>query len=180
MAKHTLATCSLTGCFGCHMSLLDIDDRMLELVQLVDFDKSPFDDKKCFDSIVDIGFVEGGVSDDHNVETLRAFREHCKILIGVGACAINGGVPALRNTVSLHDCLATTYLKDGVEDADHMIPRDEDLPRLLDRVYPVHEIVKIDYFLPGCPPSADAIWAGLTALIAGRVPDLPYLLLKYD
>jgi NAD-reducing hydrogenase small subunit len=67
-----------------------------------------------------------------------------------------------------------------VEDADHMIPRDDDLPRLLDRVYPVHEIVRVDYFLPGCPPSADAIWAGLLALIAGEVPDLPYQLLKYD
>jgi NAD-reducing hydrogenase small subunit len=162
------------------MSLLDIDERLIELVQLVTFDKSPFDDKKRFDSIVDIGYVEGGVSDENNVKTLRAFRDHCTILVGVGACAINGGVPALRNAVSLRECLATTYLSDGVEDADHMIPRDDDLPRLLDRVYPVHEIVRVDYFLPGCPPSADAIWAGLLALIAGEVPDLPYQLLKYD
>ncbi len=100
-AKPRLATCALTGCFGCHMSLLDIDERILELIDLVDLDRSPFDDKKAFDGPVDIGLVEGGCSNEYNVLELRDFRQHCRILVSVGACAINGGVPAMRNTIGL-------------------------------------------------------------------------------
>lgn len=172
MAKPTLATCSLAGCFGCHMSLLDIDERLLELVELLELDRSPLNDKKAFDSIVDVGFIEGGCANEHDVRVLRDFREHCRVLIAVGACAINGGVPAMRNPLSLQECLEATY-------ADR-IPDDPELPRLLDRVYPAHEVVNVDYFLPGCPPSADAIWSGLNDVLAGRTPSLPYRLLRYD
>jgi len=178
--KPRLATCSLTGCFGCHMSLLDIDERLLELVDLVELDVSPLDDKKSFDGVVDVGLIEGGCSNEYNVRELREFRKNCRILVSVGACAINGGVPAMRNTIGLRECLEAVYLH-GVSLKDGgMIPNDEDLPLLLDRVYPSHEIVKIDYFLPGCPPSADAIWEGLRDLLTGRTPALPYLLRKYE
>ena len=178
--KPRLATCSLTGCFGCHMSLLDIDERILELADLVDLDCSPFDDKKSFDRSVDVGFIEGGCANEHNVAVLRDFRKHCRILVSVGACAINGGVPAMRNTISLRECLEDVYLKGLSLEGNGLIPNDEDLPLLLDRVYPSHEIVKIDYFLPGCPPSADAIWATLRALLIGQAPVLPYHLFKYE
>ncbi|MCW7541115.1 NADP oxidoreductase [Aquabacterium sp. A7-Y] len=180
MAKPRLATCSLAGCFGCHMSLLDIDERLLELVDLVDLDRSPLDDKKAFDVPVDLGLVEGGCASEHNVQVLREFREHCRWLVSVGACAINGGVPALRNTIGLRACLEEAYVRGPTVEAGASIPDDEDLPLLLDRVYPCHEIVKIDGFLPGCPPSADAIWTALTALLTGQAPRLPYRLLKYD
>jgi NAD-reducing hydrogenase small subunit len=108
--KPTLATCALTGCFGCHMSLLDIDERILELINLVDLDVSPFDDKKCFDGQVDVGFIEGGCSNEYNVRELKDFRAHCKILVAVGSCAITGGVPAMRNNISLRECLEAVYL----------------------------------------------------------------------
>ncbi len=180
MTKPRLATCSLTGCFGCHMSLLDIDERILELIDLVDFDVSPLDDKKKFDGPVDIGLVEGGCSNEYNVRVLREFRLHCRILVSVGACAINGGVPAMRNNVGLRACLETVYLHGMSLEGEGMIPNDDELPLLLDRVYPSHEVVKIDYFLPGCPPSGDAIWAALQSLLRGEVPHLPYLLSKYE
>jgi NAD-reducing hydrogenase small subunit len=180
MAKPKLATCSLAGCFGCHMSLLDIDERLIELIDLVDFDKSPLDDKKRFDCQVDIGLVEGGCANEHDVHVLRDFREHCGILVSVGACAITGGIPAMRNAVGLRECLEEAYLNGPTVEAGGMIPDDEDLPLLLDRVYPSHEIVKIDYFLPGCPPSGDAIWAALRALLTGSELNLPYQLLKYE
>lgn len=180
MTKPKLATCSLTGCFGCHMSLLDIDERLLELVDCVDLDKSPLDDKKEFDGMVDVGLVEGGCSNEHNVHVLREFRKHCKVLVAVGACAINGGIPAMRNLVGLKECLEEAYLRGPTVADGGVIPNDDDLPLLLDRVYPAHEVVKIDYLLPGCPPSADAIWEGLTALLAGKPPALPYQLLKYE
>ncbi len=180
MAKPTLATCSLTGCFGCHMSLLDIDERLLELADLVELDRSPFDDKKAFDRPVDVGFIEGGCSNEYNVRELQEFRQYCRILVAVGACAINGGVPAMRNSISLRECLEAVYLDGPTLEGGGMIPSDPDLPLLLDRVYPAHEVVKIDYFLPGCPPSGDAIWEGLRALLTGHEPVLPYQLCKYE
>jgi len=180
MKKPRLATCSLTGCFGCHMSLLDIDERLLELMDLADLDRSPLDDKKTFDCAVDVGFIEGGCSNESNVYELREFRKHCRILVAVGACAVNGGVPAMRNAFSLRECLERVFLEGRTVEGRGMIPNDPDLPLLLDRVYPAHEVVKIDYFLPGCPPSGDAIWTGLKALLAGKAPELPYQLLKYE
>lgn len=179
MAKPLVATGHFAGCFGCHMSLLDIDERILDLVELVEFDKSPINDIKTFSRPVDIGIIEGGVSNDENVEFLRMFREKCKILIAMGACAVTGGVPSMRNTVPLAECLQEAYLN-GPTVVDGVIPNDPDIPILLDKVYPCHEVVKIDYFLPGCPPSGDTLWAALSALLSGKEPVLPYECLKYD
>jgi NAD-reducing hydrogenase small subunit len=180
MAKPKLATCSLAGCFGCHMSFLDIDERLIQLIDLVDLDKSPLDDKKNFDCMVDVGLVEGGCANEHDVHVLRDFRKHCNILVSVGACAITGGIPAMRNPVGLRECLEEAYLNGPTVEGAGLIPNDEDIPLLLDRVYPSHEIVKIDYFLPGCPPSGDTIWEALRALLTGSEPKLPYKLLKYE
>ena len=179
MGKPLVATAPLTGCFGCHMSLLDIDERILDLVQLIEFDKSPINDIKTFSRPVDIGLLEGGISNEENLEWLIEFRKNCKILIAIGQCAITGGVPAMRNTVSLKECLEEAYLN-GPTVVDGVIPNDPDIPILLDKVYPCHEVVKIDYFLPGCPPSADTLWAALTALLTGKDVGLPYELVKYD
>ena len=128
MPKPTLATCSLAGCFGCHMSLLDIDERLFELLELVDLDRSPFDDKKEFDGRVDIGLIEGGCANEHDVALLRRFREQCGVLVSVGACAINGGVPAMRNPLPLRECLEETYLR-GPALGERLIPDDDELPR---------------------------------------------------
>lgn len=177
-AKLKIATCSLAGCFGCHMSFMDIDERLLELAEIAEFDRSPLSDVRQIGPC-DFGLVEGGVCNAENVEVLRAFRKNCKILVAVGACAINGGIPALRNRYALGDCLKEAFLI-GLGVTDPKIPNDPELPLLLDQVYPIHEVVKVDYSIPGCPPSADAIWTALTALIAGNEPQLPYRLIRYD
>jgi NAD-reducing hydrogenase small subunit len=161
------------------MSILDIDERLLELIQIVDFDKSPFDDIKVFSAPCDVGLIEGGCSNDENVHVLRAFRQNCRILVSVGECALMGGVPALRNGIPLSECMKEAYLN-GPSVVDGVLPNDPDLPLILDRVYPSHEVVKIDHFLPGCPPSADAIWEFLGALLAGKGIDLGYRMIKYD
>lgn len=180
MAKPKIATAHLTGCFGCHMSFLDIDERLVQLIELVDFDKSPIDDIKNFSGQCDIGIIEGGCSSDENVETLQEFRKHCNTLIAVGECALQGNIPAMRNTVPLKECLEEAFLN-GVTVVDGVIPNDPDIPLLLDKVYPAHEVVKIDYFLPGCPPSADTIWEALTALLKGETDlVLPYELIRKD
>ena len=176
--KIRVATTSLAGCFGCHMSFLDIDERMLQLAEVVEFGRSPINDiEHCTNC--DIGLIEGGVCNSENVHVLREFRKNCKILVAVGACAINGGLPAMRNFIPLEECLSEAYL-DGIGVENAQIPSDPELPLLLDKVRPIHEVVKIDYFLPGCPPSADVFWKFLTDLIDGREPSLPYELVHYD
>jgi NAD-reducing hydrogenase small subunit len=177
--KLKVATTSLGGCFGCHMSLLDIDERIVDLVDIIELDRTPLTDIKQCSETVDIGLIEGGVCNSENVHVLREFRKSCKTLVAVGACAINGGVPALRNFVPLEECLAESYLTgQGLESPQ--VPSDPELPLLLDKVHPIHELVKVDYFLPGCPPSGNAFWKFLTDLAAGKVPSLPYDLLHYD
>jgi NAD-reducing hydrogenase small subunit len=181
MGKAVIATTSLAGCFGCHMSFLDIDERILKLVELVEFNKSPINDIKRFSKPCDVGLIEGGCCNSENVEVLRSFRKNCKVLVSVGECAIMGGLPALRNSLPLKECLEEAYLRTPtVDPAERIIPNDEDLPIILDKVYPCHEVVKIDYFLPGCPPSADAIWEALTALVEGRPLALTYAQIKFD
>jgi len=182
MSKPVVATTSLAGCFGCHMSLLDIDERILPLIELVEFNKSPVDDIKEFTKQCDIGLIEGGCCNSENIHVLKDFRKNCKILIAVGECAIMGGLPALRNGIPVKECLEEAYL-DGptvTNNIHRILPNDSELPMILDRVYPCHEIVKIDYYLPGCPPTADLIWDALYALVTGDEMKLPYEVVKFD
>jgi NAD-reducing hydrogenase small subunit len=175
--KLKIATTSLAGCFGCHTSFLDIDERILQLIEFVDFDRSPLTDiKHC--GQCDIGIIEGAVCNAENVHVLREFRANCKIIVAIGACSVNGGLPALRNRVDVEDCLTRVYC-DRVR-ANQSVPNDPELPLLLETVHPINEVVRVDYFVPGCPPSDEAIWKFLTDLIAGRTPRLENELLRFD
>jgi NAD-reducing hydrogenase small subunit len=176
--KVRVATTSLAGCFGCHMSILDIDERIIDLIELVEFDRSPITDIKNVGEC-DIGIIEGAIANSENVEVLREFRKNCKTLIAIGACALNGGIPAMRNHYDLAECVRESYI-DGIGLDKPCIPSDPELPRILDKVHPVHEVVKIDYFLPGCPPTADIIWDTLTALLEGRQPQYTHEEVRYD
>lgn len=179
--KPKVATTSLAGCFGCHMSILDIDERILQLIDLVEFDKSPIDDIKAFTGRCAIGLIEGGCCNEENVRVLRDFRAHCDTLIALGECAMMGGLPAMRNTVPLKECLDEAYLNGPtVHNPRRALPADRELPLILDKVYPIQSVVKVDYYLPGCPPPADAIWQALVALLTHKPLDLPYELIKYD
>jgi NAD-reducing hydrogenase small subunit len=180
--KLRIATTSLAGCFGCHMSFLDIDERLLDLLDYIEFDRSPLTDIKHVGEHgpCDIGLVEGGVCNAENVHVLREFRRNCKTLVAIGACAVNGGLPAQRNHLDLRDILEVVYATETGLAQGTRIPDDPELPLPLNEVHPIHEVVKIDYFLPGCPPPADAIWKFLTDLIAGRTPQLGHGLIHYD
>ena len=161
------------------MSFLDIDERILKLIEIADFDTSPIDDIKDFTGPCEVGIIEGGVSNEEEVEVLHRFRKNCKVLVAIGECALTGGVPSMRNLVPLKEGLEEAFLN-GPSVDNGVIPNDPELPLILDRVYPVHEVVKIDYLLPGCPPQADTLWAALTALLSGEEPSLSYDLIKYD
>jgi NAD-reducing hydrogenase small subunit len=181
MAKPKVATASLAGCFGCHMSILDIDERILQLIDLIDFNKSPIDDIKEFTEHCAVGLIEGGCCNEENVRVLQDFRKNCDVLIALGDCATMGGIPALRNTIPLKECLEEAYLHGPtVHNPAGVIPNDKELPLILNRVYPVQEVVKIDYYLPGCPPPAETIWQALVALLTNKPLELPYELIKYD
>jgi NAD-reducing hydrogenase small subunit len=181
MAKPRVATTSLAGCFGCHMSILDLDERILALAEIVDFDRSPIDDLKHVSQRCDVGLIEGGCCNEENVAVLREFRRNCDVLVSLGDCATMGGIPALRNTVPLEACLREAYL-DGptVHNPRRRIPDDHEIPLLLDKVLPAHEVVRIDVHLPGCPPPPEAIWRALHAILTKAPLELGHGLLRYD
>jgi NAD-reducing hydrogenase small subunit len=178
LPKVRIATTSLAGCFGCHMSILDLDERLFPLFGLIEFDRSPLTDIKMIGDC-DLGIIEGGLCNAENVHVLREFRAHCRKLVAIGACAINGGLPAQRNHLRLPLILQEVYQSSpGL--ANGLIPNDPELPLPLNKVHPLHEVVEIDYFIPGCPPSADAIWKALTDILADHVPTLGHGLIHYD
>ena len=180
--KIKVSMISLCGCWGCTLSFLDVDERLLALLDKITILRCSLTDVKRIPERCAIGFIEGGVANEENIHTLQHFRENCDILISVGACAIWGGVPAMRNMVELTDCLAETYVHSptNVPGAQPVIPFHKEVPILTTKVYPCHEVVKMDYFLPGCPPSADAIFKVFDDLISGRPVDLPVSLNQFD
>ena len=169
MSRKRLATVWLDGCSGCHMSFLDIDERLLDLVGQCDLVYSPLVDRKDFPDEVDVALVEGSVSSEHDLEKIRMIREHTHVLVSLGDCAVTGNVPSLRNSIGAESVLKRAYL-----DPDLLNPQlpGDDVPKLLSIVRPVHSVVHVDVFVPGCPPSADTIYYVLSELIEGRQPDL--------
>lgn len=175
-----IATVSLAGCFGCHTGLLDIDEALLELADRIELDRSPLTDIKRVGPC-DVGLIEGGLCNAENVETLLGFRAACRVLVAVGACAITGGLPALRNGRDVGALLHRVYADPARPGLGRgVVPDDPELPLLLDRVRPVHEVVHVDHVLPGCPPPADAFRALLAGLLDGTVPEPRGRLLRYD
>lgn len=180
--KIKIATISLCGCWGCNLSTLDCDERIIGLLDLVTITRSSFTDIKRITDRCAVGLVEGSVANEENVETLAHFRENCDILISVGACAVWGGVPSLRNSLPLADVLREAYLDSvtRVPGSPDVVPAHPEIPRLTGRIFPCHEVVHMDYFLPGCPPSGDAVFKVLDDLAHGRPVNLPTSLTKYD
>jgi NAD-reducing hydrogenase small subunit len=179
MDRLKLATVWLAGCSGCHMSFLDLDEWLLELAQLADVVYSPVLDVKEFPKGVDITLVEGAVANEENLEMLRKIRERSKVVVAFGDCAVTGNVTSLRNPLgSAKPVLKRSYSE--LADVRPGVPSEPGiLPVLLDRVEPLHAMVSIDYFMPGCPPSASEIRTVLEAFVAGREPKLEGKQIKF-
>lgn len=168
MSKAKIATTWLDGCSGCHMSFLDMDERLAELADKIELVYSPLVDHKEFPEAVDVAIVEGAVATNEDVEKIQKIRKRSKVLVALGDCAVAGNVPSMRNPLKLADVCSRAY-KENAQLQQQMPTKL--LPKLLPQVKPVHEVVKVDVFVPGCPPPADAIFFVVSELLAGRVPD---------
>jgi len=169
MSKVRFATVWLDGCSGCHMSFLDIDERILELMPHIEVVYSPLVDTKDYPENVDVVLIEGAVSTEDEVKKIRKIRQHTKILIALGDCAVTSNVPSMRNKFTVEEVELRAYFENAQN--NRCIP-DQVIPALLEKSRPVHEYVKVDVFVPGCPPEADTIFFVLSELVAGRMPDL--------
>ena len=172
MAKPKVASDWLAGCSGCHMSLLDMDERIVKVVELADLRATPITDLKEPDKEgVDVGILEGAVNLSTNVEVAQRMRERCKVLVALGDCAVFGGVLTMRNFVKMEDALRRAYVETESTDSEGKIPSDPELGKP-ETVKALSEVVKVDVFVPGCPPDADVIFYVLAELAQGRIPEI--------
>ncbi|GAP06820.1 coenzyme F420-reducing hydrogenase, gamma subunit [Anaerolinea thermolimosa] len=179
MSKPKISTDWMCGCAGCHMSLLDIDERILKIAELADIRATPITDlKEPDESGVDVGILEGGINNTANEEVAHRMRKRCKILVALGDCAVFGGVPAMRNFFTLEETLKRAYIETESTDSEGKIPDNPELARMT-RVRAVHEVVPVDIFVPGCPPDPDVIYYVLSELAQGRKPELKGELLHW-
>ena len=169
MSKKRLATVWLDGCSGCHMSFLDMDERLLTVAGMADLVYSPLVDAKEFPENVDVTLVEGAVSSEEDLHKIKIVRERTKILVSLGDCAVTANVPGMRNPFGVKAVYDRAYRENVTFDPG--IPN-QVVPALLPNSRPVHEFVTVDVFVPGCPPSADTIYYVVTELLEGRQPDV--------
>ncbi len=169
MTKKKIATVWLDGCSGCHMSFLDMDERVLAIAGAADLVYSPLVDAKEFPKDVDVTLVEGAVSTEEDLHKIKMIRERTKILVSLGDCAVTANVPGMRNPFGTKAVYDRAYRENVTFDPG--VP-DQVVPALLPASRPVHEFVKVDIYIPGCPPSADNIYYAVTELLEGRTPDL--------
>ena len=172
MAKPKISSDWMCGCAGCHMSLLDMDERILAVAELTDIRATPITDlKEPDESGVEVGVLEGGINNSANEEVAIRMRKRCKTLVALGDCAIFGGVPAMRNFFTIEETLRRAYVETESTNSEGKIPSDPELATMT-KVRAVQEVVPVDYFVPGCPPDADVIFYVLSELAQGRKPEL--------
>lgn len=179
MTKPKVATVWLEACAGCHMSFLDIDERIVDLLDKVDIVYSPIVDPKEIPQ-VDVGVIEGALGNEEELHLAKVMRENCKILIAWGDCAVFGGINCMRNFMSVDEVLKEGYVNTpSTVNPKGVIPG-QDLPALLPKAIPVDYAVKVDVHVPGCPPDADTILYVFSEILEGRMPKVPVDMMRYD
>jgi NAD-reducing hydrogenase small subunit len=167
-SKVRFATMWLDGCSGCHMSLLDMDERLIEIADRIEMVYGPLVDAKEYPHDVDVALIEGAVSSVEDRHKLLIARERTKVLVVMGDCAVTSNVPGMRNKYPVGTILDRAYVDTVTIQPGHPT---EDVPALLPHALPAHEVVAVDLFVPGCPPPADALHFVIAELLEGRTPD---------
>jgi NAD-reducing hydrogenase small subunit len=180
MNKPKLATVWLEGCAGCHMSFLDLDEALIDILAAVDLTVSPITDFKDYAfPDVEVGIVEGGIGNEEQEEIVVKLRERCRVLVAWGDCAVFGGINALRNWIPKGELLRRAYMETA-STVDGVLPVHADLPALRDRVVGVDNVVAVDVYVPGCPPAPEGIAYALQEILQGKMPVLPTEMLHFD
>lgn len=167
--KLRLASAWLGGCSGCHMSFLDLDETLITLLGKAELVYGPLVDAKQYPQKVDICLVEGAVSTRDHLELAQTIRHNSRQVISFGDCAVTGNLTSMRNRIPVAELLTRVYHEPLPAAADGSGL----LPELLPQALPLHQVIKVDVYLPGCPPAPERIMAVLTALLAGRPVTLP-------
>jgi NAD-reducing hydrogenase small subunit len=176
--KPKVATVWLGGCSGCHMSFLDLDERLIDLADKIELVYSPIADVKDFPRDVDVTLVEGAVASYEHEEFARLIRRNSRIVVSFGDCAVTGNVTAMRNALDVDDVLNRSYVE--LADLTPRVPRDyPTIAELMKQARPLHEFITVDAFIHGCPPTADQIWSAVSELLAGKKPELTHVFLRY-
>lgn len=170
--KVRLATAWLGGCSGCHMSFLDLDELLIELAGAADIVYGPLVDTKEFPPNVDVALIEGAVANVDHVELAQQIRERSQIVVSFGDCAVTGNVTSMRNRLNVDDLLTQVY-REGPGQAPRGLEADHVMPALIQRVLPLHQVIPVDVYIPGCPPDPDRIWTAVSALLEGEMVRLP-------
>lgn len=178
MEKVKLATSWLDACAGCEMSLLDVDEFIIDLAQAVEFTRSPITDIKEFPEVT-VGLITGAIGTTEQEEEAKELRAKCKILIVLGDCACFGGIPSMRNAFSKEEVLRRAYIE-SESTKNGKIPSSPEIPALLEKAVPVDAVIKVDCFVPGCPPRSGDIKYALGELLQGRIPVLPSEMMRFD
>jgi NAD-reducing hydrogenase small subunit len=176
--KIRFATAWLGGCSGCHMSFLDLDERLIELAEYADLVYSPIADVKEFPEAVDVTLVEGAVANVDHLELARKIRARSRVVASFGDCAVTGNVTSLRNRLAVDDLLTQVY-REGPGKAPRGGAGDNIMPALLPKVLPLHQVIAVDAYIPGCPPDAERIWTAVRALLKGESLTLPPEMLRF-
>ncbi|MDR1048958.1 MAG: NADP oxidoreductase [Synergistaceae bacterium] len=179
MAKPKVATVWLEACAGCHMSFLDMDERLIDLFSKVEITSSPITDIKEIPEVT-VGVIEGGLGNEEELHIAKNLREKCALLIAWGDCAVFGGINCMRNFMKAEDVIREAYT-DTVTTVNPsgVLPHGE-VPALLPQAIPVDRAVKVDVYVPGCPPDADTIAYVFNEILEGRTPKVPSEMLRYD
>jgi NAD-reducing hydrogenase small subunit len=172
MDRLKLATVWLGGCSGCHMSFLDLDEWLIDLAAQVDIVFSPLADVKEYPANVDVALVEGAIANEEHLHMIRLVRERTRVLISFGDCAVSGNVTALRNPLGKAEPILQRVYVEGADLHGQIPAEDRIVPLLLDQVRPVHTVVPVEVYLPGCPPPATRIRAVLEQVLAGKPPTI--------
>lgn len=178
LMKPRVATVWLGGCSGCHMSFLDMDEKLIELADKMELVYSPIADVKEFPREVDVTLVEGAVANVEHEEFAHLIRRNSRYVVSFGDCAVSGNVTAMRNNQKVERVLHRAYVE--LADVTPQIPRDyQTIAELMPQAQPIHELIRVDAFLHGCPPTADQIWFAMNELLEGRMPAFSHVYLRY-